>query len=62
MGLEAFIKIKTGICSECKEHSSNEYLLVDTTMNDDECTDFSNCCGAVLICECSGYDEDLYER
>lgn len=48
--------MKEGICSACKEHSGT-YELEES----DEPL-LSDCCGAVLICEGSGYDEDLYER
>lgn len=53
----ALMKIIEGICSDCKEHSSNEYSLNDTEI-DDECKDLSDCCGATLCGEGFGYDED----
>jgi len=51
------MKIIEGICSNCKEHSSNEYSLNNTEI-DDECEGLSDCCGATLWGEGFGYDED----
>lgn len=53
------MKLIEGICSNCKEHSSNEYSLNDTEI-DDECEGLSDCCGAELWGEGDGFfgDED----
>lgn len=42
---------KEGICADCKEHCEAEYSEEDEL-------ELSSCCGAAVIGEGDGYDED----